>query len=139
MALLEINTDPTDRELRQFARIWLPAFLAVVGGLLAWRLGWWTAAVILWCLAGVALLGGLIAPGRFRLIYAAWMRGAQPIGWVVSHLVMAIVYYGVVTPIGLLLRLLGRDPMTRRLDRSARSYWVEHTPGGRANRYFRQF
>ena len=67
------------------------------------------------------------------------MTAIFPIGWVVSHLAMAAVYYVAVTPIGLVMRLVGRDPMERQLDRERATYWVERTRDGDADRYFRQF
>ena len=59
-------------------------------------------------------------PNVRRLLYLGWMRVFYPIGWVVSHLLLAIVYYLVLTPIGLVMRLFGGDPMHRGFDRSAK-------------------
>ena len=50
------------------------------------------------------------------------MFAVFPIGWVVSHLLLGVVYFLVLTPIGLTLRALGRDPLERRFDQSASSY-----------------
>ena len=74
-----------------------------------------------------------------RLVYVGLMVAVFPIGWVVSHLLMTLFYFLFLTPIGILMRLLGNDPMQRRLDRDATSYWVKHDPGRRADRYFRPF
>ena len=68
-----------------------------------------------------------------------WMLAAVPIGWTISHLVLGIVFFAVVTPIGLLMRLLGRDPMDRRFDPNAKTYWAQRLPVGATDRYFRQF
>jgi hypothetical protein len=76
--------------------------------------------------AGVAgAIAILAAPPLGRQLYRAWMLAAVPIGWTVSHLVLAIAYYGVLTPIGLVMRLVGRDPMQRAFDRAAPTYWIE--------------
>jgi hypothetical protein len=62
-----------------------------------------------------------------------------PIGWVVTHVVMALIFYLVVTPVGVIMRLTGRDPMEPGFDRTAKTYWkprsTEHDPA----RYFRQY
>jgi hypothetical protein len=90
-------------------------------------------------------LGGLvavvvwIAPAAGKKLYVGWMLAAQPIGWTISHLVLAAVYYLVLTPIGLLMRLFGRDPMQRHFDRSATSYWVKRPTEADPSRHFRQF
>jgi hypothetical protein len=57
----------------------------------------------------------------------------------VSHLLLLVVYYLVLTPIGLLMRLIGYDPLQRRFDRSAQSYWTPHDPAADDARYFKQF
>lgn len=138
--MIEINRNPTRKELLVFAEL-LALFLAVIGWMV-WRrhpqvaAALWTAAPV------VAVIGGLVAwfaPRAMRLLYLGWMYAAMPIGWVVSHLILAAVFYLVVTPIGLIMRLVGYDPMHRRFDRSATSYWVEHNPAADARRYFRQF
>jgi hypothetical protein len=49
------------------------------------------------------------------------------------------VYFGVVTPVGLLLRLTGRDPLQRAFDLGRASYWTEHRTGDDPRRYFRQY
>lgn len=140
MALLEINWDPSRRELRQFAGIWFPAFFALIGGLICWNLGYLpTAVLVVWVVAGVVSVAGLINPSWIKPVFVLWMAAAFPIGWTVSHLLLGAIFYLVMTPVGMLMRLLGRDPMERRLDRSAKTYWVEHNPGGNVARYFKQF
>jgi hypothetical protein len=64
---------------------------------------------------------------------------AFPIGWTVSHLLLGSIFYGVITPIGLLLRASGHDPMMRKFDRNASSYWIDHRTGGDPTSYLRQF
>ena len=62
-----------------------------------------------------------------------------PIGIVVSHLLIATVYYLCITPIGLLLRLRGRDVLKRRFPAGEESYWIERKAVEDKGRYFRQF
>ena len=68
-----------------------------------------------------------------------WMYAFFPLSWTVSHLLFAAVFYLVVTPIKLGLTLVGYDPLGRRWDRSADTYWHEHNPASDPKRYFRQF
>ena len=74
-----------------------------------------------------------------RPLYLGWMYATLPIGWVVTHVMLGLIYYLMFTPIGLIMRLGGRDLMQRRFDREASSYWIEHRPDDRPERYFRQF
>lgn len=138
MAIIEINKDPSPRDLRWFGLV-VFAFCGVIGGLMWWRLGAPLAARAVWIVgACLATLFYAIPPLR-RPMFVGWMYAAFPIGWVVSHVVLAIVYYLVITPIGLVMRIVGRDPMHRRPDPRAKTYWREHDPHTSQGRYFRQF
>ena len=67
------------------------------------------------------------------------MLSVAPIGFVISHILLALVFYVVLTPIGLAMRLFGYDPMTRKLDPQATTYWVPRAGQESAQQYFRQF
>ncbi len=138
MALIELNKTPSRHELLWFgARFAL--FFGQIGGLIWWKFEAATVAYVVWSIAATITIVFYALPPIRKPIYLGWIHLAYPIGWVVSHTAMAIIYYLVFTPIGLIMRLFGRDPMERRLDRSAASYWVEHDPAGEPGRYFRQF
>jgi hypothetical protein len=139
MALIEINWHPSPRELRQFAGFWLPAFFGVAGSLIGYHSGSWTLPVILWSAALAVGSVGLVRPSFIRPVYTSWMWASLPVGWTVSHLMLAAVFFLVLTPIGLVARMFGYDPMKSTFDRSAKTYWVPHNPGEEAGRYFRQF
>ncbi len=128
---------PSAGELRWFGLTLLAVF-GVVGALLAWRLESLAAARALW-LTGALLAAVYYAVRPLRVpLFRAWMAAVTPIGWAVSHALLALIYYLVLTPIGLVRRALGRDALDRRFDRSAPSYWTEHDPGGDVSRYLRQ-
>jgi hypothetical protein len=67
----------------------------------------------------------------------AWMALGEQLGRVVSPIVLGAIFFGVFTPVGVLMRRCGRDAMSRRLDAAARSYWVERDPPGPAEGSFR--
>jgi carbamoyltransferase len=139
MALIEINRNPSPRDLRWFGLLFA-AFCGVLG-VLAWRGSGSPprAAVALW-IAGVAIAVLYYAlPHVRRPMYLAWVYASYPIGFTVSYAVLAFVYFAVFTPTGLVLRLAGRDPLARRLDPAAKSYWVPHRTGGASSRYFDQY
>ena len=84
---------------------------------------------------------GLVRPGWLRPIYVSWMVLAFPIGWTVSQVIIGVMFYGVFTPIGLLFRLIGRDPL--QLDRvrlrGRETYWAPKPAPTSLRRYFQQF
>jgi hypothetical protein len=90
-------------------------------------------------IAAASLAVSFLAPERLLPIYRVFVVVAFPIGWVLSHLILALIFYAVFTPIGLAMRLLGRDPMHRKWDPDAKSYWVPHKAKNKREDYFRQF
>ena len=138
MAMIEIDRQPSPRSLRQFAGLFVVAF-GFVGFVVLRKSGLWEAALPIWAVALLVGVVGLVRPRAIRLVWIGMFYLAFPIGWVVSHLLLAVVLYLVFTPIGLLLRLLGRDPLERRFDPGAASYWTPHRRADRIERYFRQF
>jgi len=139
MSVVQINQDPTRRELNQFGFIWL-GFLALFGVIAYFKFGSLLAARWLWVAAVVVPIAGWLVPAFMRLVFLGMSYLAWPIGFVVSHVVLAVVYYFVLTPIGLLTRLFGYDSMEKDFDPDVETYWIERsTKRVDSKRYFRQF
>lgn len=138
MSLIELRINPTARDLKWFGLILL-AFFGLVG-VLAWRA---TGSLVwpqrIWSAAALVSLAYYAARPLRRPMYVGWSYATYPIGWVVSHTLLAVVFFGIFTVVGLLMRLFGYDPMTRRFDRSARTYWVRHEDQSDVSYYFRQY
>ena len=136
--MLERNTDPSPKELAWFG-LALLAFFLVIGGVVWWRTDSLQIPRILWGVGvGICLLYYAVPPIR-RSIFIGWTTLTYPLGWLLTHAILAFVYYGLVTPAGLVMHLVGRDPMTRSLDPEASSYWIEREQTTERSRYFRQF
>jgi len=73
--------------------------------------------------AAPLFLLGLVCPQSLRRIFIGWMAVALALGTMVATLLLTLLFYLVVTPIGLVARCLGQDFLNRRLDRQAPSYW----------------
>jgi hypothetical protein len=117
--LKQLSTTP--RELRKFALL--------VGGVFA-ALGAWFLfrhkPAGPWFVGPGALLVllGLAAPKTLKPVYLGWMAMAFLLGIVVSTVLLTLFYYLVITPIGLAAQLMGKDFLSRKLDRAAGSYWL---------------
>jgi hypothetical protein len=118
------------------------AFLPVFGAVVAWvfwrRWDWTMAALGAVAVTSVVGVVGLTAPERIRTLYLAWNAAVAPIGLCVSQTVTAAVFFGVVTPIGLLRRWTGHDPLGRRHDPAAKTYWQTRAEYDSDDRAFRQ-
>ena len=138
MALVPIDWNPTTRHLRQFALAGAACLLAIAA-LGASRRGWSPGTG---CLAALAVglgLMGVLRPLWMRAPYRVSLAVTFPIGWVVSHLILAVIYYGVFTAVALVFRLVRRDALQRRLEPSAPTYWQPKGQADDLRRYFRQY
>jgi len=77
--------------------------------------------------AGLAALAWIV-PVALLPVYRAWMLLAQGLLWINTRILLGLVFFLMVTPLGLLMRLFGRDPMERRFDRRAATYWSKREP-----------
>ena len=94
---------------------------------------WWALG-----LAGLFLVAGLAVPRLLRPLNRAWTRFGQLLHRVVNPVVMALLFFGVITPIGLLRRAVVRDPLHLAWDPEAESYWIERDPPGPAPESMKQ-
>jgi len=129
---------------KQTQRAELRNFGLIVGGVFG-AIGLWPAIIRggdirTWCLALAALLivPALIVPAALAPAHRAWMALASILGWVNTRIVLGVVFFVVITPIGLVMRLTGRDPMQRAFNRAATTYRVRRTsrPGAHLLRQF---
>ena len=107
MALVDINWNPSRKELRVFSLL-LIVFGAIIAAILYQRLESGTPSALALLVTSAIGLIGLAAPVVVRPVYVVWMGLAFPIGWTVSHVMMLAVFYLVLTPSGLFMRLLGK-------------------------------
>jgi len=122
---VDARTRLTPHEGRRFG-LTVGTALCVLAAIGLWR----GHAVVPGVLAGLGVglvLAALAVPGRLGPVYHAWMSGAQVISKVTTPLFLGIVYLLVLTPAGLLMRLLGRNPL--RHEESKTGYWKVRDPG----------
>ena len=135
MKLVEMNWNPTDRQLRQFGMIALVA-LPLLGGL--WSHGTAMAIGIAAATGAVLATVGWFYPRGLKPVFVGLTLLVIPIGLVISELAMAIVFFGLIVPTGLVFRVLGRDALQRKFDREAGSYWQPKKQPRDAAAYLRQ-
>jgi len=135
--MISVQWNPERKQLRQFAGIWFPAFCALLGWMIGKKTGHWSAVELAWGVCGVQALAGLFYPPSIRPVFVGLILATFPIGWVVSHILLGVIFYGIVTPLGLVLRITGHDPLQLRLP-AGNSLWK--TPVGKTDpsSYLRQ-
>ena len=135
----DIPRDPSQRMLRQFGALGAGVCLAMAAAaVLAVPAGTVRFAVWAWLAAALSIgLVTLLRPAALRLVFVGWLIVAFPIGWVVGRLALAAMFFGLFTAVGLLFRMMGRDPMTRR--RQSGSYWAPRDQSTLPADYLRQY
>lgn len=81
-------------------------------------------------IAGVFVIAALFAPRALALPNRLWARFGALLNRIVSPIALGILFYGVVTPIGRLMRLFGKDPLRLKFDPEAKSYWIVRAEPG---------
>jgi len=138
MTFADLPLRPSSKMLRQFAGAWL-VFVGAAAAHQALVRGHVRAGVILGAAAVVISLLGLIRPQAVRWLFVGLTVLAFPIGWVVTQLMLIILFYGLLTPVALIFRLRGRDVLCRKFPGSQASYWTEKTTPTDVRRYFRTY
>ena len=137
MSLIRLNTRPSLRQLFQFGIAWV-VFFALAALFAAWRGSpvspWWILALAL-----IPPLIGWIFPGFLRGLFVVLAVVTFPIGFVVSHLILAALYYLVLTPTGLILRLVKMGLFPKRPEPSLPTYWHSRSGARKPGDYFKPY
>jgi hypothetical protein len=134
----DVDFRPSSRKLRQFAATAL-VFSATLAAWQGFAHGRWPLASAI-AMLGVAVGGiGLVWPAAIRPVFVAAMVACFPIGWCLSQMMLAALFYGLFMPIGCVMRLIGRDALAIRKPRGLPSYWSAKPAISDPRRYFKQF
>lgn len=75
-----------------------------------------------WVTGGLVMLWGLVHPASLYLLHRPWMKFAEIAGWINTRIIMFLLFYLLILPIGFIMRLFGYDPMRRRMDSRLETY-----------------
>jgi NADH:ubiquinone oxidoreductase subunit 4 (subunit M) len=139
LSLIEINWNPDKKELRKFGVIAL-VVLGVVGIVLKFVLGVSGITALLVALAGLCIfIVTLVSVRAARLVYLGLTFAGLPIGFVVSIVLMAAFYFLILTPVGLVFKIIGRDVLERKFEPGSPTYWSPRRQRSDLEKYFHQF
>ncbi|HTY22506.1 MAG TPA: SxtJ family membrane protein [Desulfomonilaceae bacterium] len=130
--------EPSSRDLNILALLFL-VIPGLIGIYLVFRKG--SGAGYVWMVLAVALcLARLVRP-LFRVIYDVWLGFSVVLGYFVSRVLLTIIFFIVITPTGLIMKLVGKDPMDRKWEPDASSYWTPRQEESSTDleRYKKQF
>lgn len=104
------------KDLRTFAFIWSFIFLI---------LGVYNSVNIFVYIAGIFMIIGIFRPLILERFYKVWTKLGEFIGGIVSKIIMFILYFGLFTPVSMVLKILGKDLLNKKIDKSKNTYWIE--------------
>ncbi len=120
------------KELRKFGLL-VGSVFVVLSGIGMYR-GWSTGGTVILLLAGVLLLAcGLFLPESLKQVYRTWMAVAFAIGWLVSRLILIILFYFVLTPVGFLARFFEKEFLDTNFRKKKESYWIAKSTDKKIN------
>ena len=78
-----------------------------------------------WIAAGVFLLAAAAAPASLAPVHSAWLRIGHALGWINTRIILGLMFYTVFLFVAVLMKLLAKDPMSRKIDKTLNSYRVQ--------------
>lgn len=122
----QVMAQVDEKELRRFGLMVGTIFIVIAG----WPVVWRGEAVRLWAIIpGVLLLVlGVSVPKVLKPVFKGWMTIGHALGWVNTRIILGVVFYGIITPMGVIMRLFGWDSMSRALTPSQDTYRVVRSP-----------
>jgi hypothetical protein len=128
--------DRSPRALRRFG-FTVGFAILLLGCVLLWRhrgAGWPLISI-----GAVLILAAGLVPSALKWVHRPWMIGSIVLGWIITGILLTMVFFLVVTPIGLLQRLFGKRVIEVDFDADAASYWQARTPPPMPADYEKQF
>jgi hypothetical protein len=125
------------KTLKKFGITMAVAFLVIAGLIFLRQRRIYPPLLVI---SGIFLGAGVAYPAALKYVYHSWMRLALVLSWVNTRLILLLMFYLIFTPIGLALRLIGRDLLGRRIEKGMASYWAKKEKAVfRKEDYERQF
>jgi len=112
------------KELREFG-LTIGGILLIIGGIALWRGKSFFPYFLV--IGGILFIMGIISPHVLKPLQKVWMGFSIVIGFFMSRLILTILFFAVITPIGILARLCGNDMLDVKIEKNKDSYWQEKT------------
>lgn len=121
------NQELSKRELRRFGLI-----LALIIGVLFVVIPFWFAdkppSIIMSSIIGILTTWSMLLPQQLKYLYRVWMRIGEVLGWINTRLILGIVFVLLFLPIGIMMKIMGKDPMRRGFRQDEKTYRVASDP-----------
>jgi len=138
MIIEEIKNIKGDKSDWKKFGITMGIILTIIGFLLLWKKNNYFEYSFF--LSAAFFILGLVLPSVLKYVYKAWMSLAVVMGFIMTRVIMVIIFYLIVTPIGLIASITGKKFLDMKIDQSAKSYWIARESAQKVKSdYERQF
>ena len=128
MATSTAHPAPDRKQLRDFGLIMAGGLIVIFGLFFPW-LTEHASPRWPWIAGGIFAATGLVIPMALGPLYRAWMKIGEGLGWINTRIILGLVFFLLFMPVALVMRILGKDPMKRRFEKTESSYRVaSHSP-----------
>ncbi len=128
-----MSSSPTERRQLVTFGVTMAIAFAIVAAIRTWRRGLDAITIVVFVVAALFLLIAVVAPTLLAQVYRVWMRFAEILGWINTRILLILIFYLVVTPLGLVMKLIRRPP----LDMARRdSYWTDPPRNSYGDRHY---
>lgn len=124
------------KTLRNFGLLFV-AVLSAMSGVSYWK----GSSNWPWFIGGGGLffILGVFFPFLLKPFYKLWMTFAFLLGWVMTRIIVTLAFFLIFTPVGFVLRILGKDLLNEKIDKNVSTYWQRHEPISDKSRYLKQY
>jgi uncharacterized membrane protein len=77
-----------------------------------------------WIIASIFVIVSIIHPKLLKQVYKVWIKIGHVLGWINTRIILAVLFFGILTPIGLVLRALGKDPLLKKIEPDLTTYRI---------------
>lgn len=134
----EIKTLDTSKKALQKFGLVIAIGLGLIGIYISLKTNNLNVSKWLWGIGLLFLILCFILPTILRPVYRIWMLIAYFIGRIISNVILIVLYYVVLTPTGLVLRLFGKDILNKKFEKNHESYWVKKDLSGHTTEQYRK-
>ena len=124
MSIVSINWSPSGKEIKGFGRSMLIGF-GIIGAVFFFFFDHTKTAMGLWIFGVLAFAFSYLVPKLALLIYYPWMGVSFVMGSIISYLIVAFIFFILITPVAIIFKIIGRDPLSLKVEKSAGSYWIQ--------------
>jgi hypothetical protein len=112
------------QELRKFGFV-MAGFISLLFGLTLPFISDNSYPLWPWSIASVFVTVSIVHPKLLNQVYKTWMKIGHVLGWINTRIILAVLFFGILTPIGVLMRLLGKDPLLKKINSTISTYRVD--------------